>query len=419
MDHLHSDSTGATTAPAKELFALTDEQIVGLSDSAVAGHPDASHTSSAPSFRAESAEREIPLSPGAATGLTKTDTPQSTDAPSWLADRMRDPQHGEEAKALWDAKQKADAEVAAFREVFATAADARALKEIYPGGLAEAKTAAERARELETIDAAFYRGDTAARAQLAEKMLRQDSQAFREMVEAGVRLLAGESSEKSIAPSMQQATQHLAGAREAAQPTSTAQEVSQSQQGNNIPPDVLRAYGEFEKSANAELEKSVGGAIARVMEQALPNLRLSGANGQEGAQGMAPLRDRLSAAVRDEVDAGLRSDRQLGEQVARVLAGKRFDESVRAQVVRLIDTRAQQLVPGAVRKVVGSWTQATLGAKAKPDAPPAATPPAVSRSTERTQKELASLENAGRDSSVRPGRRVDYRRLSDEQIWGM
>ena len=58
--------------------------------------------------------------------------------------------------------------------------------------------------------------------------------------------------------------------------------------------------------------------------------------------------------------------RHLGEQVARVLSGRRLDEAARAQVVRLIDARAQQLVPGAVRRVVGSWTAATLGAK-KPE----------------------------------------------------
>ena len=33
-----------------------------------------------------------------------------------------------------------------------------------------------------------------------------------------------------------------------------------------MPHEVMRAYGEFERAANLELEKSVGGAIARVME---------------------------------------------------------------------------------------------------------------------------------------------------------
>ena len=55
--------------------------------------------------------------------------------------------------------------------------------------MTEAKAAAERARQLDEIDAAYYRGDAAARGQLAQRMMLEDPRAFREMVEAGVRLL--------------------------------------------------------------------------------------------------------------------------------------------------------------------------------------------------------------------------------------
>ncbi len=69
--------------------------------------------------------------------------------------------------------------------------------------------------------------------------------------------------------------------------------------------------------------------------------------------------------MREDVEAALKSDAQLGEQVARILGARRFDDAARAQVVRVIDARAQQLVPGAVKRVVGSWTTATLGTKGK------------------------------------------------------
>ncbi|MGB2633228.1 MAG: hypothetical protein WAM58_04760 [Candidatus Acidiferrum sp.] len=181
-----------------------------------------------------------------------------------------------------------------------------------------------------------------------------------------------------------------------------------------MPHDVMRAYGEFEKAANLELEKSVGGAIARVMEEALPNLRVSGANGREGALGTAPLRDRLTGAVREEIEGALKSDRQLGEQVSRILAGRRFDGEARAQVVRLIDTRAQQLVPGAVRRVVGSWTSATLGARGKSDG-------ATAHESSRQEKVAARGEkvSARREAAASRVRRPDYRRVSDEEILGM
>jgi hypothetical protein len=183
-------------------------------------------------------------------------------------------------------------------------------------------------------------------------------------------------------------------------------------QGKAVPQEVVRAYGEFEKSANAELEKSVGGAIAQAMELALPNLNRFSASGDAGTQHAAPLRERLSTAVREEVEAGLKSDRQLGEQVARLLAGRRFDREARAQVVRLIDTRAQQLVPGAVRRVVSSWTNTALTVRGKETGASVKVP---SPSTGRRASEPRSATDRERQGAPRP-RRLDYGRMSDDEI---
>jgi hypothetical protein len=46
--------------------------------------------------------------------------------------------------------------LAAYRAAFATPEDARALKELYPGGVNEARTAANRARLLDDIDRAYF-----------------------------------------------------------------------------------------------------------------------------------------------------------------------------------------------------------------------------------------------------------------------
>src|SRR5277367_5887372 len=62
------------------------------------------------------------------------------DAPQWLTEHMNDPQHGADARALWDGVQLARQEASAFREVFAKPEDARA--------------AAQRARTLDEIDRA-------------------------------------------------------------------------------------------------------------------------------------------------------------------------------------------------------------------------------------------------------------------------
>jgi hypothetical protein len=187
-----------------------------------------------------------------------------------------------------------------------------------------------------------------------------------------------------------------------------------------VTPEIVGAYTAFEKAANAELEKSVGGAISRMMQEALPNLIVMGANGRDAVQGVAPLQERLAGAVREEVETALKSDGQLGEQVAKILAGRRFDSGARAQVVRLIDARAKQLVPGAVRRVVGSWTQATLGARGKTGE---AGREVLGEGQRRAAAAPARKENerpvSGKNERSGAGRRVDYRKFSDEEILGM
>ena len=397
---------------ASEVFALTDEQIVGLTPEDGDPRSAASDQEGTEPHRSrgEAVARDANQVPGSADS-PRTDAksaqagvPVPQQAPQWLAERMQDPWCGEQASEFWEDTQNARREAAAYREVFATPEDARTLKEVYPGGIGEAKTAAERARALDEIDAAFYHGDAAARTQLAQRMMAQDPAAFRQMVEAGLRLLGrvdtGQRSEATSDPQ--------SAIRDHAETKST-------QAGTPVPDEVLRAYGEFERSANAELENTVGSAITRAMEQALPNLRAMKAQGAQRDGEVAPLQERLAAAVREEVEAGLKSDRQLGEQVARLLAGKRFDAQARAQVVRLIDARAQQLVPSAVRRVVTSWTQTTLAAHGKDTSARRENPEPAPRAAAASAKTEA--KTAPR-APIRP-RRFDYGRLTDEQIVGL
>ena len=384
-----------------EVFALTDEQIVGLDESVTIGSLETSPHST-PASRAESAERESLLPADVQPNILGT-APQTSpsEVPRWLAERMRDPSDGAAAKELWDGKQKTDAEVAAYREAFATPADARALKELYPGGVAEAKAAADRARELDTIDAAFYRGDAAARAQLARQLMQQDPAAFRAMVEVGLQLL--------------HSTPQTTGQGTAAAPNpraSTATQVNPQQPAQAEPgSDVVASYRQFESTANAELEKSVSASIARAMEQALPNLRLR--DQRTGEAG--PLQDRLRGAVREEVDAALRNDRELGEQVTRILAGRNFSDSSRTQVVRLIEARAQQLVPGAVKRVVSSWTDTMLARSSGANAAAANT---TGSHNQATPQPARNNPRATPENGNAPSRPIDYRHLSDEQILG-
>jgi hypothetical protein len=196
------------------------------------------------------------------------------------------------------------------------------------------------------------------------------------------------------------------------------------------------AYVTFERAANEELERTVGDTISRALSRALPGLEQNHAPGQSVAESSlavaqdraTPLQEKLASSIRGDVEKALQSDRQLGEQVAQILSGRRFDDATRAQVVRLISERAQQLVPGATRRVLNQWTQTTLAAhrgsgqgegNSGRDDLGAREPGARVSSwrpdggTARSSTTAAVKRN---EREVARSGRFDYRKLSDEQI---
>lgn len=494
-----SSANGQSTA--HDLFVLTDEQILEIEPQAADTAPVGQPFLAVPALSEEivNAKPSPDPSRGAASERATQAIQQNAQAvmpvplepPAWLAAQMKDPWSGEEAKEFWNGVQQARSEAAAYRTAFATPEDARALKELYPGSLNEARGVANRARLLEEIDRSFFGATgatpeqtSAARAQLAGMMLREDPVAFREMVFAGLRALeeaekgSGTSTSASNLPRLAQAfAANRPDARSGVGTTlvsSAADDGLNSRGGASPAPTMangplaanaassavslveaqptaaqlgtvtaneahVAAYATFEKAANEDLERSVGAAITHTIRQALPNLGKDDEKAAVGARHGVPLQERLGAAVRQDVEAALKGDRQLGEQIAQVLSARRFDNETRAQVVRLIDDRARQLVPSAARRVINDWTQATLAAhrgnasrhdaastrrevepvaaqgplqRGLPVAQAGAGPTAFSSQAAQTRPGADAHRNASRSDA----RRVDYRKLSDEQI---
>src|SRR5258708_18063472 len=207
MNQEHTAAAAVANAPsARELFALTDEQILEIEPES----PDPAHVAQTILSVRDEALTDAKT---AQTGLSALPEP-----PPWLAAQMKDLSNGDDARDLWDGVQQARQEAAAFREVFAKPEDARAvieetraLKELYPGGVEQARTAAERARTLDEIDAAFYGGagkapggQSAGRPALAQRMLREGPTPFRQIGFSGLR--APEEHRSAPAPRPQAAT---------------------------------------------------------------------------------------------------------------------------------------------------------------------------------------------------------------------
>jgi hypothetical protein len=404
-----TSGTNGQTHP-HDLFVLSDEQILEI-------EPEAQDVTVSENVAQGDSPAGVSLTPDAAVqaeGQEQTAqarVPVLPEPPAWLAETMNDPQRGAEARALWDGAQRAEKEAASYREVFAKPEEARA--------------AAERARVLDDIDRAYFTGDASQRAQLAAMMLREDPAAFREMVFEGLRALeeAGHTPRtRSVADAMNRpATLTPAGAalRDSGQasPAPAAQAGNRQQQHDDLAQQAqFAAYAAFEKAANDDLERNVGSAIERTLGQALPAAR--------DADGAA-LKGRMATAIRQDIEKALQGDRQLGEQVAQILSAKRLDSETRAQVVRLIGERAQQLVPSAAKRALSDWTQTTLaahrGKNARSEAPtvrrevtPAAPGPGNSQAHDGRHKEPARSTRSNERPA--PKGRVDYRKLSDDQI---
>jgi hypothetical protein len=247
-------------------------------------------------------------------------------------------------------------------------------------------------------------------------MLREDPAAFREMVFAGLRALEQSGAQpgrdvgsrfSATSAAAEGGAAQTQGGVKSAPANSPARAQAETQAANH---DArLAAYVSFEKAANEDLERSVGGAIERTLNQALPIVGRSSQDAASRAGQAPPLQARLSAAIRQDVEAALKGDRQLSEQVAQILSGRRLDEETRGQVVRLIGERAQQLVPVAAKRVLNDWTQTAFAAHRSRN-----------QKTETTAaRKDVSVANAGPNggsSHTSLPKSVDYRKLSDEQI---
>ena len=466
MDSLATTTVASTNdqTALHDLFAMSDEQILEIEpetetasgESRLARQESSTAAASqTPNTLAHDASPTgtgtAPSSTGRESAITSHD---AAEPPAWLAAQMKDPWAGSEAREFWDGVQQARSEAAAYRAAFESPEDARALKELYPGGVTEARAAAERARLLDEVDRAYFGAAgnspeqlSATRAQLAQRMMREDPAAFREMVEVGIKALqeaAGPQSHgtKSLASAVSEARNDASDGRTGASSVAAQLYPEQSRrnaaplQGNQPTTAVsardethVAAYAAFERAANEDLERSVGGAIERTLAQALPSIEQHSTPGQPGAQRAVPIRERLAASVRADVEKALQGDRQLGEQVAQVLAARRFDGDTRAQIVRLIAERAQQLVPSAAKRVLNEWTQTTLAAhrgrtqredsaSSKADVALASVPTRAVGSEQAPTRRQDAPRSSGQASATR-SQPINYRTLSDEQILEM
>ena len=104
--------------------------------------------------------------------------------PEWMTALAADPQHGVQAQQLWREHQE-------FRAAFASPEEARAIKELLPGGVRDVLTLREATQSVDRIDAAIFSGDARAQSEVVAELARANPAAFRSMFAEAARVLAG------------------------------------------------------------------------------------------------------------------------------------------------------------------------------------------------------------------------------------
>ena len=342
--------------------------------------------------------------------------------PEWLKPFLADEKAGPGLKSLWEQHQ-------AYREVFPTVAEARALKELFPGGVNDAKQLQARGEDAARMDAAYFSGDTRAQAQLAEYLLRDNPRAFHAMLRQSAQVLAardpqaleeiargalgpGRAPLSSEAPSASSAQALRPEKARAQDDAPIAREFHRQREGlERERGAITRAREEFDRerqhfraeqfaSFRESANEAVVGQVRQSIEQTIA--RVLPRDVSEGA------RKRIADDIFNEVNTALQNDPALTPQIAGLLRQWRFDEPTRAQVVNLIYARAKSLVPTVAKRIVTDWTSSVLSAN-----------------RQKTSKQQASASRVDIVGGGAPGtlgkrsltpRDIDYSKTSDDEI---
>jgi hypothetical protein len=395
-------STGSETG-----VRLTDEEILGIEPVGATTTArrdvipsEARNLSSIDSGGNEGAQRD-----SSSKSSPRNDSAALNAMPEWMRSAAGDPKHGAEAQKLWQEHQ-------AFRASFSSPDEARAIKELFPGGAQEAQALRQASHAVDQLDAAIYSGDVRAQSEVVAELARANPAAFRSLFAEAAKILAGMGGTSSSVPQAGPALREPRegwGTRQTSvanqdpsmaghpSPVTNHQSPVTSHQSPQFDPT---AYAAFERSTNDSVARDVRATVSDTLARVLP----------EGiAEGAAR---RIGEDIFNEIHRTLAADRSLSEQVGEVLRDRRFGTAEQQRIASLLAGRAKQLVPGVARRVIGEWTSSVLGASRSKAARQAAAAARVDIAAPGGSLDSMPLRSMS-------GREIDYASMSDDEILGM
>ena len=262
----------------------------------------------------------------------------------------------------------------AYREVFATPADAQAATKLLG--------------DLNRMDALFFSQRPEDHAELARSVAQLDPQAFASLARAiAVQAAGAPGQSRSQAPAIQRDGMGRDGmgrdgiANKNPQPTTTT--------------GPSAAQAEFFQATNAAAVRGVMEAIEAQVDRVLP----------EGISKSA--RNRVSGEIYRELDATLQGNRALGQQMRDAFRSGALDEAHQRSIVSLVTGRARQALPGVAKRVMNEWTNTIVSANQD------------RRTRQRNAEKRVDISGSSGGNDGRraiSSRDVDYGRMTDGDI---
>ena len=359
------------------------------------------------------AEKDAPLADAGKTadaGVTEGAEKGKPDAaaeavpgamPKELTALLKDPQVAPKLQAVMPQIQSAFDQLARIREVFPTVRAVHEFAEAFPGGLEDAKAAAQKASILDAADDEFKGAPETQRA-LAEEWHADDPQAFASMFVQSAQVLQEKNPEQYEQITSQVFldrldaigfTEQIEGFRRALESRdaerlkslvawmvqeSDKRGIQWKKDTGRVDPTIAAAQRERE-AAKADrsaafnermtlVQGQIGAAVHTTVVQSIAQTT---AKLLEGTAFSDKGKEQIRTEIRTAIDTTIKADRGVQRQVVNILkagiASGKLDDA-RKQIVQIITTRAKALTASTSKKVIEDWTGRVIASNADTNA---------------------------------------------------
>jgi len=269
------------------------------------------------------------------------------------------------------------------------AQELKALKDKFPGGVAEADRIINDAIGIQAVDAKFYEGGPEQRGELIKELYADDPAAVIGTTEVSLQFLRDTAPQeyarlsdgilgnalakgeigahiqqlydlaskepdsvlaKAIKDVYEWATEKAGFRKPATDPRQAELDRRKTELDNRDKSFNKQQNDAYQASFNNTVITTIGGKIDTILATLTKDAPIA-----DGAKEI------LADRILDAVDTKLRSDATLQYQVGQLMSLKRYDDSIKSQHLQLVTNRAEMLLPEIVQKVFGDFTTSVLG----------------------------------------------------------